>query len=299
VLVIDVFVMGDRGKCEGAYANNSYRPLTALNIALTAVGYEKGGRNEDLNRIDLHVHSRLSKSFDYDHANLERLVRVGRRRGLNAFALTEHIHAVNFWEMHNWLLDNFEYEDGAYRIADDFTVLSGAEVTVAERVDFIVVGPLDRLASLDNAFRPRLSEWNHAPALEFAQAARDHGMVLVLAHPFRVGKEAAKLDERIFDLVHAVEVNGRDHGGERQVVALAEKHDLPLSGGSDAHFYLQVGIRSTIVPRDEVHYEAIRESFEARRTRVHAKPYARPVVEFCQEVKRVAKWQGAAEEAVA
>jgi histidinol phosphatase-like PHP family hydrolase len=252
-----------------------------------------------LKKIDLHVHSRLSKSFEYEHASLERLIRLGRRRGLDAFALTEHIHAVNFWEMHTRLLDRFEYADGAYRVAPDFSVLSGAEVTVAERVDFIVVGPLDRLASLDNAFRPRLSDWNHVPALELAQAARQHGLVLILAHPFRHGKEAAKLDPRVFGQVHALEVNGRDHGGERQVVALAERHDLPLSGGSDAHFYLQVGIRSTIVPQREAHPDAIRESFEARRTRVHAKPYARAVVELCQEVKRVAKWRSSAVEAVA
>jgi histidinol phosphatase-like PHP family hydrolase len=260
---------------------------------------KRAGGTRTLKKIDLHVHSRLSKSFDYDHNNLDRLVRLGKRRGLDGFALTEHIHAVNFWEMHSWLLDHFEYEDGAYRIEPEFTVLTGAEVTVAERVDFIVVGPLDRVASLDNAFRPKLSEWNHAPALEFAQAAREHGLTVILAHPYRVGKEAAKLDDRVFDLVHAVEVNGRDHGGERQVIALAEQHNLPLSGGSDAHFYLQVGIRSTIVPGDDVHHAAVREAFEGSRTRVHAKRYARSVVEFCQEVKRVAKWQDSAVEAVA
>jgi hypothetical protein len=247
-----------------------------------------------LKKIDLHVHSRLSKSFDYDHRNLERIVRLGRRRGLDAIALTEHIHAVNFWDMHSWLLDNFEYENGVYDVADDFQVFSGAEVTVGERVDFIVVGPLDQLHDLDRAFTPKLSEWNHAPALEFAKAARAQGMVLILAHPFRPGKEAEKLDERIFGLVHAVEVNGRDHGGERAVVALAKEHDLPMSGGSDAHFYLQVGIRATIVPSDRLDFETLVRAFAERRTRVHAKPYARPVVELCQEIKRVAKWQGAA-----
>jgi predicted metal-dependent phosphoesterase TrpH len=246
-----------------------------------------------LKKIDLHVHSRLSKSFEYDHNNLERLIRVAKRRGLDAFALTEHIHAVNFWDMHQWLLDNFEYRDGQYRIEPGFSVLSGAEVTVGERVDFIVVGPLDQLHSLDNAFRPTLSEWNHAPALEFAQAARERDLMLILAHPYRLGKEAAKLDERIFDLVHAVEVNGRDHGGERQVVALSERHKLPLSGGSDAHFYLQVGIRATMFPSTEVEFDTLKAAFEAGKTKVHAKPYARSVVEFCQEVKRVAKWTGA------
>jgi predicted metal-dependent phosphoesterase TrpH len=249
-------------------------------------------------KIDLHVHSRLSKGFDYDHGNLERLVRLGRRRGLDGFALTEHIHAVNFWQMHAWLQDNFHYADGGYKVAPDFTVLSGAEVTVGERVDFIVVGPLDQIRSLDEAFRPKLSDWNHAPAIDFAEAARERDLVLILAHPFRFGKEAAKLDERIYELVHAVEINGRDHGGERPVVALAEKYNLPLSGGSDAHFYLQVGIRSVIIDAECVDYVSLRHAFETGHTKVHAKPYARSVVELCQEVKRVAKWQGAAAEAV-
>ncbi len=250
-------------------------------------------------KIDLHVHSRLSKSFAYDHGNLERLVRLGRRRGLDGFALTEHIHAVNFWEMHDALRERYAYTDGGYRVAPEFTVLSGAEVTVAERVDFIVVGPLDELAGLDNAFCPKLSEWNHVPAIELAREARARDLVLILAHPFRGGKEAAKLDEEMFKRVHAVEVNGRDHGGEREVVALAEQHGLPLSGGSDAHFYLQVGIRSTMISPAAVGFGAVREAFEAKRTRVHAKPYARSVVELCQEVKRVAKWRETAADAVA
>jgi histidinol phosphatase-like PHP family hydrolase len=249
--------------------------------------------------IDLHVHSRLSKTFEFDHENLERLVRLGARRGLQGFALTEHIHAINYWRMHEQLLDTYAYASGVYRVRPDFFVLSGAEVTVAERVDFIVVGPLDQLAKLDSAFRPKLSESHHVPALELAREARALGLILILAHPFRVEKEAAKLDTAIFRWVHAVEVNGRDHGGEREVVALAERHRLPLSGGSDAHFYLQVGIRNTVVPTAEVHHEANREAFDAGRTRVHAKPYARAVVELCQEVKRVAKWRGAIPAAVA
>jgi hypothetical protein len=179
-------------------------------------------------------------------------------------------------------------------MVDGFPVLSGAEVTVGERVDFIVVGSVDELDSLDRAFTPRLSEWNHVPAADLAREANRRNMVLILAHPYRAGKEAAKLDESIFQQVDAVEVNGRDHGGERQVVALAEQHQRPLSGGSDAHFYLQVGIRSTIANLPEISFGALKEAFASGRTGVHAKPYARPVVELCQEVKRVAKWKGAA-----
>jgi predicted metal-dependent phosphoesterase TrpH len=242
--------------------------------------------------IDLHVHSRLSKSFEFSQESVERLVRLGARRGLQGFALTEHIHAVNFWRMHECLRATYDYAGGAYRVRPDFVVLTGAEVTVAERVDFIVVGPLDRLAKLDAAFRPKLSQAHHVPALDLARAARSLDLILILAHPFRVEKEAAKLDREIFRWIHAIEVNGRDHGGERDVVALAERHRLPLSGGSDAHFYLPVGIRSTILSGSDVSHDAVRESFTNGHTRVHAKPYARPVVELCQEIKRVAKWRG-------
>jgi histidinol phosphatase-like PHP family hydrolase len=247
-----------------------------------------------LKTVDLHVHSRLSKSFDYEHDNLLRLVKLARRRALDGFALTEHIHAVNFWAMHERLTRAFEYRDGGYRITPDFTILSGAEVTVAERVDFIVVGNLDKLHDLDAAFTPRLSEWNHVPAMRLADEARARDLTLILAHPFRVGKEAAKLSDDIFDKVDAIEINGRDHGGERAVVALAQRHGVPLSGGSDAHFYLQVGIRAAMLPIHEVHQQALREGFARGGTRVHCKPYARPVVELCQEIKRVTKWQNAA-----
>ena len=43
-------------------------------------------------------------------------------------------------------------------------------------------------------------------------------------------------------------MNGRDHGMERKVAGLAEQYGMPVSGGSDAHYYLQVGIRSTVIP---------------------------------------------------
>ena len=143
--------------------------------------------------VDLHVHSRLSKMFEFDAESVERLARLGRRRGLDGFALTEHIHAVNFWEMHEELSQRYPYRDGAYHLneLDGFAVLSGAEVTVQERVDFIVVGPIDQLRALDMAFSPRLSEWNHAPAVELLVAIGGLDLVAILAHPFRAGKETA------------------------------------------------------------------------------------------------------------
>ena len=240
-------------------------------------------------KVDLHVHTRLSKNFAFPPEAVGKLVDLGARRGLTGFAVTEHIHADRFWPMHDQLQDTYRYQHGYYDV-DGFRMFSGCEVTVAERIDFIIVGRLDEVAKLDADFSPRLSTGHFPPGIAFLEAARRRDLIVISAHPFRPGKETAKLPlERVFSLVDAVEVNGRDAGTESRVVALAREFDLPLSGGSDAHYYLQVGIRSTIVPSPELSLESIRGAFRQHATRVHAKRYAPAVVDLCKQIKRLAK----------
>ncbi len=197
-------------------------------------------------KIDLHVHSRLSKNFGFNDQVITKLKTMGTRRGLSGFALTEHIHANDFWQMHEHLRSQYSYRDGYYDVGDGFRMFSGAEITVGERVDFIVVGDIEEVKKLDSSFCPKLSEWNFVPALDFLEKARRLDLIVISAHPFRPGKETAKLPlEEVFQRVAAVEVNGRDYGTEERVADLARSYSLPVAGSSDAHYYLQVGIRST------------------------------------------------------
>jgi predicted metal-dependent phosphoesterase TrpH len=243
-----------------------------------------------LSKIDLHVHSRLSKNFEFEQASLDRLVELGRRRGLDGLALTEHIHAKNFWHMHENLRTHYSYHDGYYEIPQGFRVFSGFEMTVEERIDFIVVGELDNIEKLDKAFSPRLSEDNHVPGIEFLKKAKEHEVILLSAHPYRPGKETAKLPlDEVFGLVDGIEANGRDFGTEYRVAALAREYGRAVSGGSDAHYYLQVGVRSTVIPDDELGLDRIRAALKSRATVAHCKPYTEQLVKLCKEIKNLAK----------
>lgn len=251
---------------------------------------ETAGKENLLAKIDLHVHSRLSKNFEFEQTSLDRLVELGRRRGLDGLALTEHIHAKNFWEMHENLRSHLNYHDGYYEMPQGFRVFSGFEMTVGERIDFIVVGELHNLEKLDNAFSPRLSEDNHVPGIEFLTKAREHEVLLLSAHPYRPGKETAKLPlKEVFNLVDGIEANGRDFGTEYRVAALAREHQRAVSGGSDAHYYLQVGVRSTVIPDHELTFDRIRNSLAKRNTVAHCKPYTEQLVKLCKEIKNIAK----------
>jgi predicted metal-dependent phosphoesterase TrpH len=248
------------------------------------------GKENDLSKIDLHVHSRLSKNFEFEQASLDRLVELGRRRGLDGLALTEHIHAKNFWPMHENLRSHYSYHNGYYEMPQGFRVFSGFEMTVEERIDFIVVGELDNIEKLDKAFSPRLSEDNHVPGIEFLEKAKEHEVILLSAHPYRPGKETAKLPlDEVFGLVDGIEANGRDFGTEYRVAALAREYGRAVSGGSDAHYYLQVGVRSTVIPDDELTLDRIRAALSSRTTVAHCKPYTEQLVKLCKEIKNLAK----------
>lgn len=241
-------------------------------------------------KIDLHVHSRLSKNFEFEHSSVDRLMELGMRRGLDGFALTEHIHAQNFWAMHDALRSRYAYHDGYYEMPQGFRIFSGFEMTVGERVDFIIVGDLEQVEKLDKSFHPRLSETNHVPGIEFLQKAREMDVLLISAHPYRPGKETAKLPlKETFSLVDGIEANGRDFGTEYKVAALAREHDRAVSGGSDAHYYLQVGVRSTVIPDGELTFDRIRAAFNAQQTVAHCKPYTEQLVKLCKEIKNLAK----------
>jgi hypothetical protein len=169
-------------------------------------------------------------------------------------------------------------------------MLSGCEVTVSERIDFILVGELDAVHKLDGSFSKRLSDGYFPRGLDFLKKASRLQLIVISAHPFRPGKETAKLPlDQVFAHVHAIEVNGRDYGSEHRTALLAREHGKPVSGGSDAHYYLQVGIRSTVLPDGEVSLEAIARAFEQQTTRAHCKGYAPSVVRLCKEVKNVVK----------
>jgi hypothetical protein len=174
-------------------------------------------------------------------------------------------------------------------------------VTVDERIDFIVVGELDTVHKLDTAFSKRLSEGYFPPGLKFLKKASRLPLIVISAHPFRPGKETAKLPlAEVFSQVHAIEVNGRDYGKEHRTAMLAREHGKPVSGGSDAHYYLQVGVRATVLPEGELSLETIERAFAQQTTRAHCKAYAPSVVRLCKELKNMVKLrQGAAVEVAA
>lgn len=266
-----------------------------IHFARIATGERK--KEAALSRVslDLHVHALLSKRFPFEMSTVDRLMAEAVRRGLSGFALTEHIHAPDFWLAHSELRDRFGYWDGAYR-GGPVPMLSGAEITVVDdgrRADTIVIGPLDELETLDRSFRPALSAVNHVPLAELIDAIDERDLLLIAAHPFRPEKRLASWPRADLARCDAVEVNGKDvftvPGAVSRTRRLAAHLRLPVVASSDCHFWPQLGVVRTLLPEGTVGFDLLQRALADRDTGFRTRPHGGPIVRFCRTHKTLVK----------
>ena len=167
-------------------------------------------------RVDFHVHT--TTSFD-SGIEPERLVGLVPERGLDAVAVTDH----------NAIGGAFELRD----LEPPFLVIVGEEIDTAEGE---VMGLF-----LAEEIPPGLTPE------ETIAGIRDQGGVVVVPHPFdRFRSSAIRQSalERIAGEIDAIEgYNARNVLGadDKEAIAWAAGHDVPLVAGSDSHTDYEVG----------------------------------------------------------
>ncbi|WP_115865347.1 CehA/McbA family metallohydrolase [Halorussus litoreus] len=182
--------------------------------------------------VDLHAHTR----FFHGHPNLGRafdplgarmLAGMARYRGLDAVVTTNHDYYRDF-DLSN----------------DSFALLPGIEVTTT-RGHALVVGPDPPSETVPGELTPA----------ETVELAHERGCAAIIAHPYR--NSTVREADADFD---AVEVNGKGTDPTRWVEQLARNRNLPLVGGSDAHYPVEVGRAYTEVEADELTPESVVEA---------------------------------------
>lgn len=178
--------------------------------------------------VDLHAHSRFFHLFPgretlFDRFGVELLVRLARRRGLDGIALTNHDYHA-------------EFDTGI-----DFPVVPGIEVSTT-RGHVLVVGPDPPTCTNPTELTPA----------ETVELAHRHDCAAVIAHPFR--NSTVRDVDAPFD---AVEANGKHPSTRPQAERIARERELPMTGGSDAHYPVEVGRAYTRVDAEELTPESV------------------------------------------
>jgi predicted metal-dependent phosphoesterase TrpH len=90
---------------------------------------------------------------------------------------------------------------------------------------------------------------------EFVESVKAQGGVAILAHPFT---KHLTIEKKLCEMLHGAEGFNARHAardilpdgsfGEKHIAEFAKEYNLTLTGGSDAHFYWEVGRGRTIIP---------------------------------------------------
>ena len=188
-------------------------------------------------RIDLHAHTRFFHGHRrlgdaYDPLGVRLLAQVARARGLDGIATTNH--------------DYYRAFDG--EIAG-VRVIPGIEVSTT-RGHVLVVGPDPPVETPRGERTPE----------DVVAEAHDRGCAAIIAHPYR--NSTVREVDASFD---AIEVNGKHPRTREWVERLADEHGLPMTGGSDAHYPVEVGRAHTAVEAAELTPESVVEAIREGR----------------------------------
>ncbi|WP_162224541.1 CehA/McbA family metallohydrolase [Halorussus amylolyticus] len=213
--------------------------------------------------VDLHAHTRFFHGHDdlaayYDPVGVRLLAAAARARGLDAVALTNH----DYYRA-------FDLGDPETEIGYAATI-PGVEVTTTHG-HVLVVGPDP----------PRRTEPGELTPEETVELAHDRDCAAIIAHPYR--NSTVRNTDVEFD---AIEINGKHPRTEEWVRRLAENHALPLVGGSDAHYPVEVGRAYTRIDAEVFTPEAVVEAIRDGRVepRVHRGVVNRTVRRFYREI---------------
>jgi len=155
----------------------------------------------------------------------EKIVKVAKSRGLDGIAITDHGTLLGARETANYA-------------SEDFLVIIGAEFALKEGE---IIGLF-----LQEEIRSKT-------ILSAIDEIHEQGGIVVLPHPF---KRNHRWDPDIIEKIDAIEVfNAR--GEPKQLSSknslaksLAQRYDKTFTGGSDAHFYFEIGRGFTLLNGD-------------------------------------------------
>lgn len=205
---------------------------------------------------DLHAHTRFFHGHEraarlYDPLGVRLLTGVAGWHGLDGVALTNHDYYREFdlGDRGSGLgdrgsdLDKSEGGPGGRfgRLGRLARPIPGIEISTTHG-HLLVVGPDP----------PTETEPGDLSPEEAVELAHERDCAAIVAHPYR--NSTVREVDAGFD---AIEINGKHPRTEEWVRELADRHDLPLVGGSDAHYPVEVGRAYTRIDAKEFTPESV------------------------------------------
>ena len=178
--------------------------------------------------FDLHVHSIYSHDSTMKP---ETIIKHSLKRGLSGVAITDH----------NTIQGAIATD---YISNDDFIIIIGAEI-ITEKGEIIGLFLNEEIKS--NDFYNVIDE------------IKGQGGLIIFPHPFKKGVKNQELLVKEVDMIEVLNARIKPEMNNKACL-LAEEFNLPITAGSDAHTFFEIGNVRNRLPIDELCIEEIRKT---------------------------------------
>ncbi|MFM2666680.1 PHP-associated domain-containing protein [Vibrio mediterranei] len=190
--------------------------------------------------IDTHVHLLINKKQKKpDFIAINSMLDIAKASSITTICVTEHIESAGYDSLMREIfienkLDGKLFSDHVLT-KQGIKLYPGAELQLENGTNIGVHTSLDILMNLNHEEGAyTLTE------LDKELASYKKWYSLVAHHIFWKNKTYPNHDE-LAHYVNAIEVPAKDLDNVEQYIELADKYNLPTTGGSDAHTFIQIG----------------------------------------------------------
>lgn len=218
--------------------------------------------------IDFHVHGKITSTFPFDEEKFLLTINEAKEYGLDSLAITEHCDSNNFLEGYEFLESNYN-RIGDYYDIDGFKVFYGMEVTTKQDLDILFIGKAELVLELRETINDKLKNDEYIDINDLFRLDIPDEVLIILAHPFRDHAQFPELEKHVIKKLDAVELNSKDiykteiEEMKDKVSKLAEKMKLPITAGSDTHYFIQVSTSKNIFRKDCITVKEIKEEIKS------------------------------------
>lgn len=192
-------------------------------------------------KLDLHIHSTYSpdsfSSVDVIHSKIKEI-------GFHGYALADH--------------DTMNGIEEALSKSGDLAVIPAMEVS-AKGAHVLVLDPTETMPI-------------GLPISEVVDRVHDQGATAILAHPYGLPRSWPNIAEVEGTSLDAIEVANSAQFPYDVICELnrklADRMDLPITGGSDSHIPRTIGRSYTIVESESMDYHDVIKAIKLGKTRV-------------------------------
>lgn len=197
--------------------------------------------------IDFHSHVKISKKSSFSPAYFKEMMEEAKGNGLTAIAMTEHFNTTRFFDVYDFLDENYRYRDHYYEV-NGLRLFPGMEVDVKEGGHILLIADRKVIKEIRAQLEFHIEEQSFLTYDQFMRLVSSYNLLKIGAHPFRESTPLARnVSKESLLQLDAFDLNGKDlyakgiEGCQQELQQLADELNMPVIGGSDTHQFLQYG----------------------------------------------------------